>query len=321
MPLLPLTEASRPRRREMTASPCGPVFVHFPHPGDEHKPGRQSFQPWNTTAKHCRKFLRSSGRYVTADGLVVEASLAFWGEWEAPSYVLKRWSEKNELSRSLQEPVWEHPKFSGPRQNTDPWVFGDCFLYSNCKQSAQKSLQTLPTGSVILFGSTLGIKSESGPRFVLDTVFVVDEERQRFTPSNPPNTDEAFRVCTVESLATGGDVDAYGRKDLCGDPRAWFTLFSGATYESPVNEMYSFVPCRRTDRDNFRFARPAISLPTEFVNPWSWQSPKGTGTPLSAHKVRELWATVRQQVIAAECLIGVHFPTPREHKGALPEHR
>jgi hypothetical protein len=163
-----------------------PVFVHFPHPGTEHKPGRQSFQPWNTTAKHCRKFLRSPGRYVTTDGSLVEASLVFWGEWEAPSYVLKRWSEQGELPCFLQEPVWEYPKFSGPRQNTDPWVFGDCFRYSNCKQAAQKSLQNLPSGSVILFGSTLGLASESDPRFVLDTVFVVGEERHRFTPSNPP---------------------------------------------------------------------------------------------------------------------------------------
>jgi hypothetical protein len=173
--------------------------VHFPHPGREHNPGRKSCQPWNTTTKHRRKFLRSLGRYVTANGSLVEASLAFWGEWEAPSYVLKRWSEKGELPRFLQEPVWECPTFSGPRQNTDPWVFGDCFRYSNCKQMAHKSLQTLPRGSVILFGSTLGLASESGPRFVLDTVFVVDEQRQRFTPSNPPNTDEVFIVSALSS--------------------------------------------------------------------------------------------------------------------------
>ena len=200
-------------------------------------------------------------------------------------------------------------------------MFGDCFRYSNCRQATQKRLQTLPSGSVILFGSTFGRKSETGPRFVLDTVFVVGKQRQRFTPSNPPNTDDAFLVCTSESLATGGDENACGGKNACSDANAWFTLFSGATYEAPVNEMYSFVPCRRADRENFRFARPALSLPVEFVNPYSWQSPKGAGAPVSPHKIRELWTTVRKQVIDAECLIGVHFPTPREHKGAALDHR
>jgi hypothetical protein len=281
----------------MLASSYGPALVHFPHPGAEHNPGRKSRQPWNTGTKHRRKFLRSPGQYVARDGLLVEASLAFWGEWEAPSCVLDRWSEKN----------------------TDPWVFGDCFRYSNCKQVTQKSLQTLPGGSVILFGSTLGRKSEIGPRFVLDTVFVVGEHRQRFTPSNPPNTDEAFRVCTIESLATGGDANTCGTSSACGDANALFTLYSGATYEAPINGMYSFVPCRGADRDDFRFARPTLLLPLEFVNPSSWRSPKGAGTPLSPHKIRELWTTVRKQVVDAECLIGVHFPTPREDKGATSE--
>jgi hypothetical protein len=185
-----------------------PVFVHFPHPGREHKPGRQSFQLWNTTAKHCRKFMRSPGRYVAAGGLLVEASLAFWGEWEAPSFVLKRWSEKGELPRSLQEPVWEHPKFSGPRQNTDPWVFGDCFRYSDCKQAAQKSLQTLPSGSVILFGSTLGLKSETGPRFVLDTVNCCGRTAPPVYPFQPP---EYRRGLSCLYCRIAGD----GRKSEC----------------------------------------------------------------------------------------------------------
>jgi len=55
-----------------------------------------------------------------------------------------------------------------------------------------------------LFGSTLGLASDTGPRFVLDTLFVVAEQRQRFTPTDPPKTDEVFRVCTVEPLAIGG---------------------------------------------------------------------------------------------------------------------
>jgi hypothetical protein len=134
----------------------------------------------------------------------------------------------------------------GERQNTDPWVFGDSFRFSNCRQLTLRqkpsALQKLTEGSMVLFGSTI-----SG-EFVSDTVFVVKDSCP-FSPAKPPETDETFRVCTIESLLTTGDAD---------NP---FTLYRGARYEAPANGMYSFVPCRRADADNVRFTRPSISLP------------------------------------------------------------
>jgi hypothetical protein len=107
-------------------------------------------------------------------------------------------------------------------------------------------------------------------------------------------------VCTVEPLSTGGGMNA------C------YTLYSGATHEAPINGMYSFVPCRRADSSEFRFARPTLSLPAEAVNPRSWQSPKGAGKPRSVHEILDLWSIVRDQVLAASCLLGVHFSIPPE---------
>jgi hypothetical protein len=121
-------------------------------------------------------------------------------------------------------------------------VFGDCFRYSNCHQLNQRGLQNLASGSVILFGSTLGLASGASPRFVLDTLFVVAEQRQRFSPTDPPNTDDAFRVSTIEPLATGGDTNACGASNACGDANVWFTLYSGATHDAPIKGMYSFCP-------------------------------------------------------------------------------
>jgi len=285
----------------MRTAPSGPVLVHFPHRGLEHNARRMSRYPWSTRLNHARKFLCSSGRYVGTGGALVEAPLAFWGEWEAPSYVYKCWPKEGELPRFLHEPVWEHPKINGFRQNTDPWVFGDRFRYSNCFQTKRISktdsrrretaLQHLTSGSLILFGS----KSAAGG-FALDTVFVVSEEL-RFCPTAPPEIDEAFRVCTIESLEAGGDRNTQ------------FTLYSGATYESPINGMYSFVPSRRANHDGFRFARPAISLAGEPIK-GHLQSPKGASTPRSPEQIRACWESVRQQVCAKDCLIGVHFATP-----------
>ncbi len=172
----------------------GPVFVQFPHPGGEHNPGKAHRQPWNR-GDHRRKLLRWDGRCVTGDGSVCEAPLVFWGKWEAPSFVKKEWQKNGALPRFLHVPVWEYPTDRELRQNTDPWVFGNCFLYSNCKQLSQHALRVLPRGSVILFGSGVG------DHFVVDTVFVVSDSQQ-LIPNQPPKIEEAFRVCTVEPLST-----------------------------------------------------------------------------------------------------------------------
>jgi hypothetical protein len=272
---------------------AGPAFVQFPHPGTEHNPGKSNRQPWNR-CDHRRKFLLSDGRYVAGDGSVCEAPLVFWGEWEAPSYIKTKWLRNGPLPRFLHVPVWEQPADSDPRQNTDPWVFGDCFRYSNCKQASQSALRRLAPGSIVLFGSG----SRRDDTFVIDTVFVVGDACP-FSPVEPPETDDAFRVCTIESLRTSGDA---GNR---------FTLYRGATYEAPINGMYSFVPCRRADREKVRFSRPSVALPLCYVNPTSTQSPNGAGRPRAVAEVREQWEIVREQVLKADCLLGVHFSTPR----------
>lgn len=266
--------------------------VQFPHPGEEHNPGSAERQTWNT-GNHRRKFLQSHGRWVAGDGSPSEDDLVFWGEWEAPSYVIKRWERKDSLPRFLHRPVWERPATKGIRQNTDPWVFGDSFRFSNCKQLTptrnRSRLQSLTRGSLILFGSTIGLE------FIIDTVFVVKDSRP-FSPGEPPQTDEAFRVCTVESLLMSGKAD---------DP---LTLYRGATFEAQINGMYSFVPCRRANADEMRFPRPSISL-GHYVNPKSKQSPRLIEVHSQAD-VRDLWLSVRKQVLDAGCMLGVWFATP-----------
>jgi len=272
--------------------------VQFPHPGEEHNPGNARRQSWNA-GRHRRKFLKSHGRFVAEDESVGDGDLVFWGEWEAPSYIIKRWEPKDHLPRFLHSPVWERPPAGMMRQNTDPWVFGDSFRYSNCNQLRHKpqrkrtALQELTPGSVVLFGSTIG------GEFVIDTVFVV-KDSCRFSPSEPPETDEVFRVCTVESLITTGNTS--------DDP---FTLYRGATLEAPVNGMYSFVPCWRANAAMARFQRPAISQSHTYINPSSTQTPRGAKALRSAPEVRGLWESTRGQVLKTGCLLGVWFENPK----------
>jgi hypothetical protein len=210
---------------------------------------------------------------------------------------VKKWSIDRVLPRFLQEPFWEYPKSEQPRQNTDPWVFGNCFRYSNCKQLAQVGLRKLHPGSVIFFGSTISGK------FVLDTVFVVAKSRP-FTPRNPPNVDEAFRVCTIDSLIT---------MDAADDN---FTLYDAATLEKPLNGMFSFVPCRRANADNYRFARPVLNLPPSY-KVTNTRQPYGAKSLLAMEQVFQLWEDARRQVLGAACLLGTQFRTPgREYEVA-----
>ena len=63
------------------------------------------------------------------------------------------------------------------RQNTDPFVFHEQFLYRCCKQTTKKGqtqLAHLLPGSIVLFGSCVN------DLFAIDTVFVVGEYRDYY---------------------------------------------------------------------------------------------------------------------------------------------
>lgn len=110
-------------------APTGPAaIVRFPHPGGEHVPPGDTM-PWNV-GDHARKFLTSPGIFLDAEGEIRDDELVFWGEWEGPSRVVRRWQRHADLPTILHEPYWTTPDIEGPRQNTDPWVFGDTFLYT-----------------------------------------------------------------------------------------------------------------------------------------------------------------------------------------------
>ena len=284
-----------------------PVYVvQFPHPGSEHRHHGSHAMPWNH-GMHRRKFMVASGLALDASSRRVDGEFAFWGEWEAPSRVVARWPCQSALPQQLHRPFWHRPADDTIRQNTDPWVFGRTFRYSNCKQirgGRPSALQRLTRGSVLFFGSMVA------GAFVLDTVFVVDSATQ-FVPGLHKDADEAFQICTVESLITDG---------LSGNS---LTLYTGATFENPVNGMFSFAPCRPFSPDP-RFERPALILPGH-INPANGQAPAGVSQaratePATAHAA---WQETCQQVLAAGLMLGVSFHTPGrediESAGAIGE--
>ena len=146
--------------------------VQFTHPGGEHRADSPGIKQWNA-GTHQRKFMCTNGTSLDASGEVHEGDVLLWGEWEPSSIVEELQAPGPDDPRYLHRPfLEERTEFSG-HQNTDPFVFGDQFLYTGCQQWRGKphghpvQLRYLLPGSIILFGSC------SSDRFLLDTVFVV----------------------------------------------------------------------------------------------------------------------------------------------------
>ena len=272
-------------------------IIQFPHPGVEHVP-KDSEMGWNVK-RHRRKFLVNAGRMVVRNGSTTyEGLLTFWGEWEPPSSIKQRWKHRRDYPTVLHKPYWIDRAPVKDQQNTDPWIFGSQFLYSNCKQITPKgnpsAMQELTPGSMILFGSTLN------HRFLLDTVFVVGEILSTFRPIDFPKIgSDAFQACTIRSLAS-----LEPRKS-----EATFTLFVGASPEKPFGGMFSFTPSRRASNPDARFPRPNLKL-HGVINPFSTQSPRGVNVVVPSLEVHSTWLSVVEQVESHELELGTNLEVP-----------
>ena len=281
-------------------------FVQFIHPGLEHEPDMAAGRSWNVEP-HRRKFLLQPGRYVSAlDGNPVAAKLVFWGEYEPPTRLAATYARPlPDGPRFLfaPAPVPFHPN-DPPLMNTDPFVFGDRFFYSICKQNNKRGptpLQRLARGSVILFGS-----GQHRSRFVVDTVFVVADYvdwdlsnyREKLKDVVPP---EYFHA-TLEPIAYEMKI-----RDL--SPSQTFRLYVGATHDRPYEGMFSFFPCLTAQVGAEKgFARPALRR-SGIVTDNLTQGQRMNPQPDLA-SVQALWKDVARQVLDQGLRLGVRAELP-----------
>lgn len=186
--------------------------------------------------------------------------------------------------------------------NTDPFIFGPRFLYSNCRQPRHSSLRRLARVSVIAFGSGKTIGGER--RWVLDTVLVVKD----FVDYEPARArDELENWVPAEYLDVTAGPLADSMNGNCGGctaptgPR--FRLYRGATPADPVDGMFSFFPALPAGAD-IGFPRPPINLPPRYFNPRSWQAPKGLRHERSVDELHGLWSSLVQQVRESGLVLG-----------------
>ena len=219
-----------------------------------------------------------------------------WGEWEAPSELLRELDQPqgSEYPKYLWSPYFtELPGGYEGLHNTDPFIFGERMLYTNCKQTTFKVLRHLGRGSVIAFGSMKNY------RWILDTVFVVAESVEYTAPEArvalADHAPDAFLEVTAGPLA---DNDETGS----------FRFYRGATPEDPVDGMYSFFPAMIAG-GSLGFERPGICLPKPYFTETFRRGVKSSCN-LAPSTLFGLWESLVEQVLNAGLFLGTHASLP-----------
>jgi hypothetical protein len=247
---------------------------------------------WNRR-DHARKFLKANGSY-TSGGQLRTGPFVFWGEWEPQSRVIETFRKGDGQPRWLHEPYWQLPAHRRLLQNTDPLVFGDRFLYSNCRQQSNRKLRELAPGSLIVFGSKVD------GEFVFDTVFVVGDSSRLFTQESAQeiDCDDWVRAVVFDPLSRS--------PKRATEP---FRLYWGRTYDEAPRGPFSFVPCWPYAQGRSAFPRPALRLSRRRVTPNLTQGAKATSA--SQAEILELWDEILDHVARAGLSLGVRLDPPQ----------
>lgn len=310
-------------------------FVQFLHPGGEHWPDKGDRKSWNRAEfPHRRTFVKNRGRYVAGD-VVEENDIVFWCEWEPEAELVQTIDSPSRVGPNhIFEPYYVVPESYWGLHNTDPFVFGDEFYYTWCRQIRRSGAQTqlcyLAAGSVILFGSC---RDES---FILDAVLVVDQavwhRRDNYRDVLRGLIPQAYAEVTIapsygehatKDFGCGPKRAGAKPKRACAEPSpvAANRLYFGAMYDRPYAGMYSFFPCKPYNPHDAIFERPRIQIPGVIADR------KTMGYTLNPQPNREeskkLWDKVVKQVTDQNLMLGVWaaMPERRDSAGSKPIHK
>lgn len=246
---------------------------------------------WNGDKNHYRKFIHHQGCYVTEIGGVPKYDdILFWGEWEANSY-FQPINKSN--PNGIHQPF--HSLHIRNHQNTDPYIFGDNFLYSICKQRGK--LNQLEKGSVLLFGSSF----KDG--FLLDTVFVVGsfESAHDVASNKAINYSRKYFEVTLERL---------GNDYIYPNPDSKLRLYRGLMY-AENHEFFSYTPCRKYNNvTNKGFAR--VILPYEEIGGVMFSNNPTGIKILNSGRLESyaIWQAITQEVLNQGFSLGCKINEP-----------
>lgn len=148
----------------------------------------------------------------------IEAEFVVWCEHEAATTVesslgAAHWLHSIDVDATLRGA----PK---SRLNTDPWIWTDGFLWTICRRqklAEQRVVDSLQTGDLVVFGSSIG------GQWLMDTVLVVD----KVLGGCGERTSQSYERCVLQPL------DRFGLRKALRPVR-------GASFGEA--ETYSFAP-------------------------------------------------------------------------------
>jgi hypothetical protein len=283
--------------------------VQFVHPGFEYlhakyvgrRRTRTGVMEWKPgRSAHDRKFMLTQGSLFDwragRDHRLVP--LLFWGEWEGPSVFWRVESPGRPLPSIVHAPFRPSERPAESVQNTDPMVFGDTFVYSNCLQGAYRSLRHLSPGSIVLFGRHAVV---DGPSFRLDTCLVIDRV-ESLAPV--PMDDESWGVDLLRDA-----VLCPLHTEGADEP---LSVYLGQVPSHLSKGSFSFFPARLARDSLALFARPELR-PTGalrgVISPTKPQGIKVTSS-LSITDRDAIWIEVVKQVTSQGCGLGYHASAP-----------
>lgn len=261
-------------------------IIQFIHPGGYDR--REGEILWNRK-KHKRKLIKNEISFLDDNGKSKNKLGYFWGEWEPYSIASRENFNGNKYyAHELFFPSVDKYNASNISDNcsggcknadnellnTDPYVFGDHFYYSNCMQNRYPILKNLHKNDIIIFGSRVN------GEFVLDTVFVVECRIKNAKCS------DCFKTVTENLL----------------DKESNNNIYKGKMYNKKAkkDEIYSFFPC--SDKP---FDRPILALEGITKQKQGIHYIKGKSS-------KEIWNDIVAAVKSKGLKIGVWAKEPEE---------
>lgn len=215
--------------------------------------------PWND-GEHARKFIECKCDIVDGNNNVSQVKRQrIWGEWEQPSRVFKIETDAKEpmMANYVHLPLFGKLENTAGNekymnyQNTDPYLFGDAFYYCCCKQLANNTranLISLEEDDIIIFGGLLGT-AESGYKYAIDTIFVVDSAVCKYGTQDTSEESKDI-IAGLNGKYVHGVLNTvlYGNDESLGrDVKNYFVLYKAKMYKTNSEDIFSFFPVKKED--------------------------------------------------------------------------
>jgi len=290
------------------------TVIQFIHPGLEHTSKTGTI--WNS-GPHRRKYLKVKGDFLkNLDSNPQNDSLYFWGEWEAQSEAYPINNNEPDFPKTIFSPHYNLPIGN---VNTDPFIFGNQFYYSFCRQPNSPLLRNLIAGDIILFGSCINHE------FALDTLFVVSNEMRKYKLLDTPRLKKEFSktffdvtLSPLKSISCKQDNSCINEKHnlekICLTPKQTtqykndFKIYNGVMYyeKKKYSNIFSYSPCLTGDKGESGFKRPIINI-NKIITPNLSQHFKKT----EKQDTLNIWNQITEKVLQEgfSLLINTDLPT------------